>query len=324
MTRASQQRGAAVVTALLVVAMAVTLVATMFAGQRAAIRTVEAQRLRTDSVWMQRASVEWARLLLRENARTTPADHLGQRWALPVHDLPVATVLGKTAVQTFNAVNDMRVDGTIEDAQARFNLNTLVTAAEGGKPPGIRPEGVRVYQQLLTRADLDPSLAMLTATAILRGLDARTSSALPLEQPEDLLRIPGYSPDGVRKLAPYVVVLPEPTSINPNTAAPEVLQAAIQGLSPGQAAALVSSRERAWFRDAADLTNRLKAIAPALPEQQDVLLETRSRYFIAHSRLRNGRATRLLDALILREGIGERYRTTVLWVREPAMPGIDG
>jgi len=324
MTRARQQRGAAVVTALLVVAMAVTLVATMFAGQRAAIRTVEVQRQRTDTVWMQRASVEWARLLLRENARTTPVDHLGQRWASPVHDLPVATVLGKTAVQVFNAANDMRVDGVIEDAQARFNLNTLVTAAEGGKPPGIRPEGVRVYQQLLTQADLDPSLAMLTATVILRGLDAKTSSALPLEAAEDLLRIPGYSADGVRKLAPYVVVLPEPTSVNPNTAGPEVLQATIEGLSPGQAAALVSSRERAWFRDAADLTNRLKAIAPALAEQQDILLETRSRYFIVHSRLHNGRATRLLDGLIRREGIGERYRTSVLWVREPAMPGIEG
>ena len=59
-------------------------------------------------------------------------------------------------------------------------------------------------------------------------------------------------------------------------------------------------------------------------EQGDILLETRSRYFIAHSRLRNGRATRSLDALILREGIGERYRTSVLWVHEPVMPGIDG
>ena len=142
-----RERGAAVVTALLVVAMAVTLVATMFAGQRAAIRTVEVQRLRTDTVWMQRASVAWARMLLRENARTTPVDHLGQRWASPVNDLPVAGVLGKTGMQAFDAAGDMRVDGYIEDAQARFNLNTLVTAAEGGKPPGIRPEGVRVYPQ---------------------------------------------------------------------------------------------------------------------------------------------------------------------------------
>lgn len=320
----ARERGAAVVTALLVVAMAVTLVATMFAGQRAAIRTVEVQRLRADTVWMQRASVDWARQLLRDNARTTPVDHLGQRWASPVHDLPVASVLGKAAVNAFNALDDMRVDGQIEDAQARFNLNTLVTAAEGGKPPGIRPEGVRVYQQLLTRADLDPSLAMLTATTILRGLDTNASSALPLEAPEDLLRIPGYTAAGVRKLAQYVVVLPEPTSVNPNTAGLEVLAATIHDLSSGQAAALVSSRDRAWFRDAADLTNRLKAIAPSLAEQQDILLETRSRYFIVHSRLHNGRATRLLDALILREGIGERYRTTVLWVREPAMPALDG
>ncbi|KHK52896.1 hypothetical protein PI87_19110 [Ralstonia sp. A12] len=322
--RMRRERGAAVVTALLVVAMAVTLVATMFAGQKAAIRKVEVQRLRADTVWMQRASVEWARMLLRENARTAPADHLGQRWAAPVNDLPVAGVLGKTGLQAFDAAGDMRIDGYIEDAQARFNLNTLVTAAEGGKPPGIRPEGVRVYQQLLVKADLDPSLAVLTATAILRSLDAKASSAFALAQPEDLVRIPGYTADGVRKLAPYVVVLPEPTSINLNTAGAEVLAATIHGLSPGQAAALVSSRDRAWFRDMGDLTNRLKAIAPGLAEQGDILLETRSRYFIAHSRLRNGRATRSLDALILREGIGERYRTSVLWVHEPAMPGIDG
>lgn len=263
-------------------------------------------------------------MLLRENARTTPVDHLGQRWASPVNDLPVAGVLGKTGMQAFDAAGDMRVDGYIEDAQARFNLNTLVTAAEGGKPPGIRPEGVRVYQQLLAKADLDPSLAMLTATTILRSFDAKGSSAFALAQPEDLVRIPGYTADGVRKLAPYVVVLPEPTSVNLNTAGAEVLAATIHGLSPGQAAALVSSRDRAWFRDMGDLTNRLKAIAPGLAEQGDILLETRSRYFIAHSRLRNGRATRSLDALILREGIGERYRTSVLWVREPAMPGIDG
>jgi general secretion pathway protein K len=71
-----------------------------------------------------------------------------------------------------------------------------------------------------------------------------------------------------------------------------------------------------------DLANRMKAIAPAAQEQGDTLLDVRSAYFIAHSQLRNQRASRALEALIWREGIGDGARTHVVWVREPEIESI--
>ena len=80
--RGSRQRGAAIITALLVVTLAVVIVSGMLWRQQVEIRAVENQRLKAQATWIARAGIDWARLILRDDQRRTGAvDHLGEVWA---------------------------------------------------------------------------------------------------------------------------------------------------------------------------------------------------------------------------------------------------
>ena len=318
------QRGAAVVTALLVVALCVTLVTTMFVQQQTATRALEARRLRAQADALRGTVVDWAVTELVESARESAVDHLQQRWARARPQALLSTWVGGQVLRraTFEQNGqDPLISAAIEDAQARFNLMTLVTASEGGKPAGVRASGTALYRRLLGSLGIDSALAGPTADYMLRSL--QPDGPLPIADFAGLMAVPGYSRETVERLTPYVVVLPAPTSVNMNTAGPEVLAASIPGITVSQARALVADRERAWFRSAGDLELRLKAIAPALPEAQGLLVEARSQYFLVHGEIRNGRAVRRVEALIQRDGIGVSLRTSVVWLREPEVPWAD-
>ena len=65
----TRQRGVAVVTALLLTTLAVTIVASLFWQQQVQVRSIENQRLQLQKQWILRGALDWARLILRENAR---------------------------------------------------------------------------------------------------------------------------------------------------------------------------------------------------------------------------------------------------------------
>ncbi|NCW86882.1 MAG: general secretion pathway protein GspK, partial [Oxalobacteraceae bacterium] len=62
------QRGVAVVTALLLTTLAVTIVANLFWQQQVQVRSIENQRLQLQQQWVLRGALDWARLILREDA----------------------------------------------------------------------------------------------------------------------------------------------------------------------------------------------------------------------------------------------------------------
>ncbi|WP_020205077.1 type II secretion system minor pseudopilin GspK [Cupriavidus sp. WS] len=312
-----RQRGAAVVTALLVVALCVTLVTTMFVQQQASTRAVESRRLRAQGESLQGAVTAWATAALQENGSRSPVDHLRQPWAQPRAPAPLSAWIGAQAARgvAFTQGGDaVTLGGAIEDAQARFNLMTLVSTGDRTQPPGVSAVGVAAYRKLLSTLSLDSALAGSTAAYVLRSL--RPDGPLPLTRASDLLAISGYTGDAVAKLAPFVVALPMPTTVNMNTAGPEVLAAFIPGVTVSQARTMIADRDRAFWRDLGDLSLRLKALAPAAPEPQGLMIDARSRYFIVHGEARGGRAVRRFVALIYREGIGASLRTRVVWVRE--------
>src|SRR3978361_2400528 len=85
-TRRMRQRGVAVVTALLLTTLAITIVASLFWQQQVQVRSIENQRLQLQKQWILRGALDWARLILREDARLTTADSLDEPWAVPLAD----------------------------------------------------------------------------------------------------------------------------------------------------------------------------------------------------------------------------------------------
>ena len=133
---------------------------------------------------------------------------------------------------------------------------------------------------------------------------------IALTRLEDLLAIPGYTLEIVNKLRDYVIVLPEHTKVNVNTAPAEVIAALVEGYSVSEANALVARRKQAYYRQLSDFTQQLydkKAI--------DGTYAVTSEYFLVLSRVRLDRAALDAEALVNRK-LDDQVRTTTVWVRQ--------
>ncbi|MHA6886427.1 type II secretion system minor pseudopilin GspK [Ralstonia pseudosolanacearum] len=334
-----QPRGAAVVTALLVVALAVVIVSGMLWRQQVEIRAVENQRLKAQATWIARAGIDWARLILRDDQRRTGAvDHLGEIWAVPIQETRLSDFLG-SSLRTDGAGESSYLSGRIFDAQARFNLMNLLTLQTLGTRTvvtGRDKDGIKAYARLLQSLNLDPSLADVTATWLARMLGGIQSTEggqggqgdssggggdsgngpRPLDDVDGLLAIPGYTADAVRVLRPFAIVLPARTLINANTAPAEVLAAVIPSLSLDRARALVQARDRAYFRNVGDITNQLRGIAPNADSATVAnLLDVQTHYFLVYGMARHERAQAGQVALVSRGDPVNNNATRIVWVR---------
>ncbi|NTZ07087.1 type II secretion system minor pseudopilin GspK [Burkholderia metallica] len=316
---ARRERGIAIVTVLLVVALAATLAASVLWRQQVATRDVENQRLATQTMWIERAAVEWARATLRAQSATSNVTFAGQPWSLPVADVPLSDLLPSDALAVNAELSRALISGSVEDAQARFNLMNLVSRAAPGKPWQSSGEGVLAYRRLLGQLSLDPALAQPTADYMLRSLrDANGPGGWPLQlvSVDDLARIPGYDAHAIEALAPFVTILPDLTVVNANTAAEPVLVAAIPTLSASQAKRLVDRRATAYFVSTGDIAEYLlpaQGSSPTLPDGSAVGVN--SGYFIVHCRVHSARINARIDTLIARYGSGNFAWTSVIWVR---------
>ena len=81
------ERGSAVIMAMLVVAVATTLVAGALWQQSALIRETENERALSQARWLLRGAIDWAGVILQEDARTSSVDHRGEPWAVTLNDL---------------------------------------------------------------------------------------------------------------------------------------------------------------------------------------------------------------------------------------------
>ena len=89
----SAQRGAAILTAMLTVVLVATLAASTLWQQWRNVEIETAQRARTQATWVLSGALDWARLILREDARRGGADHLAEPWAVPLESARLSTFL---------------------------------------------------------------------------------------------------------------------------------------------------------------------------------------------------------------------------------------
>ncbi len=308
MTRSLQrQRGVAVITALLLTTLAVTIVASLFWQQQVQVRSMENQRLHLQTKWILRGGIDLSRFILLQDSLVgdTSVTHLGGIWATPLAETRLDDYIERDRVdgERFDAT----LAGQISDAQARYNLANLSVSKV------INQGQVKAFSRLLGNLQLDPGLAQAVAEAMAKTQVAAVTNADPSAavqsqggaepigfiRVEDLLSVPGFTPQAMERLRQFVIVLPMPTSVNVNTAAAEVLAAVVDDLSVAEAAALVYRRKSNYFKDTgSEFTKWLNGKKPIV----DVPLGVKSNYFLVASRIRLDRAALDAEALINMNG----------------------
>jgi general secretion pathway protein K len=321
----------AVITALLLTTLAITIVASLFWQQQVQVRSIENQRLQLQKQWILRGALDWTRLILREDAKYSKIDHLGEPWAVSLAETRLDQYVENGKADT--DIPDAAISGGIVDAQSRFNLYNLATSGS------VRAPEVALFGRLLANLQMNPSLAQATAgmmaaaqakpaetgtgtgtgqTGQTGGVSSVASagaqSTLEVAYVDDLLAVPGFTPEAVAKLKDFVVVLPEVTTVNVNTAPAEVLAAAVGTLSVPEAAALVAGREKTPFNNTTDLS---KALPPgkSMPAGGGQL-GVATNYFLINGNVRLNRAALEMQALIKRTVVNARPATEVIWIRE--------
>jgi general secretion pathway protein K len=286
--RYSHERGSATITALIVVGVAAVLLAGLMWRQQIQIRTLENARDRVQAQWLQRAAIDFARLVLVEDQRNSQIDHLGEAWALPLADGKIADFLKNTDVP--DEIAAVTLQGQLIDAQSQLNLSNLWDKDF----KAVNPNGVEAYGRLLEALGLDKNLAQMTAQGILQA-------DMPIYDLEGLLRLPSYNLGILEQIRPFVVILPNLTAVNVNTAPAEVLMAAIPGLSRSAATSFVQQRAPSPLKS----TDEMTALLNKMGFSQGVsinaaLVDVRSQYWLARSEIRLGRGIFINSTLIQR------------------------
>lgn len=305
--RTARQRGAALITALLLAALSAVMVAGMMWREWGAIQREQVARQSEQARWLLRGAVDWASLILDEAARHSQVVALDQPWAVPLAESDLSQFL---AAGRNDTLGHAWLEGRIEDAQSRFNLTDL---AVFGKPV---PNAIEALQRLLSGIGVDPGLAQPLAAAI-AAAQAPGSRLLPIRDLQDVARVSPAAAAALPRLAPYVTVLPRSTPVNVNTAGPKVL-AAVLDLSADQAARIVALRKKRHFDSLQDLG---KALGPAAPGQVDPALGSiNSNFFDAYARVRIGDFEFAERALIQRTGTLSqvlRMQRVAPWLANP-------
>ena len=298
----SRQRGVAVVTAMLLTTLAISIVASLFWQQQVQVRSMENQRLHLQTKWIQRGALDWASVILRQNYGQRIS--LEQVWATPLAETRLDQYIERERIQGENF--DASLSGQIFDACARYNLNNLAK-------DGLRnPDQTLAFERLLTNLRLEARYARPIAEFVAAGQPlpvvppnpedtktvqqpARSGVPMPLLRVDDLLMVRGVTPEMVERLRPFVIVLPVSESkVNVNTAPAEVLAAVLPGMSMGQANALVEQRKRVPWNDMQQFISEMREADKLIPEW----LNVSSDYFLVQSRIRLDRAALDAESLV--------------------------
>lgn len=295
---ASRQRGAALLTAMLTVTLVATFAAAALWQQWRSVEVEAAERARVQSGWILSGALDWARLILREDARAGGADHLAEPWAVPLSEARLSTFLSADQ-NASDTEREAFLSGEIADLQARLNLGSLVDGERISEP--ARASFARLFELLgLPAAELDTlSSGLLSAT---HRTTADPLAPLPPQRPDQLLWL-GISPQTLKALGPYITLLPGPTPVNLNTASVEVIYASIPGLDRAGAQKLAAARERSHFRTLAEASQPLGALGSQLtPGQHGVA----SRFFEVRGRLRLEQTVVEERSVVQRDGLEVR------------------
>lgn len=294
-----QERGAALLTAMVIVTLVATLAAAMVWQQWRAVQAEATERARIQSAWILVGALDWSRLILREDARAGGPDHLGEPWAVPLAEARLSSFLAVDKDNTDDAPEAF-LSGTITDAQARYNLRNLFQEQEDK----VIPAELAILKRLCEAAGVADDVADRLASALAAANLGQGDAALMPESVAQLAWL-GFDADTRKRLAPFVVLLPTRTPVNINTASSEVIAAAVDGLQRGDAEQLVQVRQRTPFRSLAQAQATLPQGITLEPNR----VSTTTRYFEVRGRLR------LDDRVLVEQSLLERRGANVIAVQ---------
>ena len=226
MNRVSRQRGVALITAILVVAIATIAATAMVSSGNIAIHRASTLQ-DTEMAWWYAEGVEqWVMTILERDREANEVDSLDEPWARPVDYLPVdeGVLRGRVVdLQGRFNLNNLGVQDTVAFERYRGHFERLFGAVEAGD--GFQARAIAAAIRDWIDPDQEPTGFEGAEDNEYLGLAQpyRTANQ-PIATISELLLVKGMTPEIYRRLQPHITALPAMnTAINVNTAPAEVL-----------------------------------------------------------------------------------------------------
>ena len=246
MIERAKNSGVALITAMLITAMATLIAANLAWDNALDVRRTMVLLARDQAIQIALGAESWVIGILHQDLEDSETDHLGEIWATELPGLPI---------------EGGEVFGAVADLQGRFNINNLVD--EHG---AIDEESLEQFRRLLNALGLDQRFAGVAADWIDSDIDASfpdgaedsiyTGMIPPyraanqaLSSVSELAALDGMDRLTFNTLQPHITALPGRTTINVNTATGAVLQSLDENVTLVDVESLIAEREAAGFAD---------------------------------------------------------------------------
>jgi general secretion pathway protein K len=338
-----QQRGVALIIALILVALATILATKLtfdgFLERRRAIGVMAAEQALHFGLGAEALAAD---ALAQDQQMSASQTTLAAPWAQPTQPLPI------TPQDDPEGEPIGTLQGQVEDMQGRFNLNNLarVIQGSGGANTGLNvnstnpingnssgnanngaqapvqdPQPLEQFQRLLIAVGLEPKWAAIARDWIdaddLPGSPDGAEDSIytsqtppyrtgnwPMMSPTELMNLPGFGADRYRKIAPFVTALPTATApINICTAPSEVLESLAPSLNGEYGPQVLAAGRKNGCFP--DLNTFRTVVGPQALQAIAQRYGTTSNYFRLTTRITLGTTEFTLYSLLLRGNGGK-------------------
>lgn len=300
----SSQAGVALLTILVMVALATILAATIAKRQtNTAENTGYLMRQNQSLLYAKSAEAFFSELLNQDSDNGNSVDHLQENWAKPMPPFPV---------------EDGSVSGRLIDESGKFNLNNLVKV-DGNQ---VDESARRWFEKLLQRVGLPAELsqavidwqdsndetigAMGAESNYYQGLDpAYLTPNTKFHSVEELKLVRGFEGKNFDLIRPYVTALPEQTKVNMNTA-PALLLASIDprvDVKAVEQELKAKQTNLTYFNNIDDLwkLNAFSGIEEQSKNDAATFLDSKSNFFVAQIEVVLSDRKRQFTSLMMRK-----------------------
>ena len=243
MMNESTQRGIALLTAVLVLALAAIAATSIAANHQLSIRRTENAVFGSQAWSYLQGGESWVKVILARDLDDSDTDHAGESWATTLPPLPLPGGY---------------ISGAISDEQGKINVNNLVVGNEFDPLTRTR------MQRLFSLLEQDETLVQ----AIIDWIDPDVEAIPPngaeddyytgLEQPylasnqamshiSELRLVKGFTQEIYAIVSPYLTALPSATAININTAQDVVIASLSPEISIDSAQTIIDERDEEEF-----------------------------------------------------------------------------
>ena len=277
----SSQFGIALLTAVLVLALAAIAATSIAANHQLSIRRTENAVFGSQAWSYLQGGESWVKVILARDLDDSETDHTNESWATSLPPLPIPGGY---------------ISGEISDEQSKINVNNLVSGNQ------FDPVTRKRVERLFALLELEESLVQ----AIIDWIDPDVEAIPPdgaeddyytgLEQPyltansamshiSELRLVKGITQEIYAKVSPYLTALPDNTAININTASDVVIAALSSQVSIDAAQTVISDRESEEFESLQDFITHPLLIERGIETQA---LSVQTSYFNLNSKVKIG------------------------------------